>query len=404
MSNQEHTSEEKYFDNIPNWPNSEIMADKFSGRIPVTKISSWQDFSNLLDDKFFNRHKDVLIYRGHRRYDWTLTPTLGRLDQAGIIHKVLAEKQIGLFKLAIRGRTADHSLVLDDQEDELWSVGQLHGLITPLLDWTYSPYVALFFAFENPDEEHELNNPYRAIYVLNKSFIENDAICPELRIIEPKKDTYGRLVNQAGVLTFSPYGISIENYIINTLAEDERIELDLDNPNEFAQYICKIYVANENRDGCIRHLRRMNVHHASLFPDLLGAAQYCNLLIDEQNLILQDELADKIFEEMLEHAASQDKQTEEIEASKSDIKSLLNIISQPNETKQVEKSRLNLIAQSLESELKKYKYIDWDKRESTKAKMRNAARTILRNYGYPADIRDKVVDQILEAEISRSQN
>ena len=60
------------------------------------------------------------------------------------------------------------------EEYELWSVGQHHGLmIRQLVDWTYSPYVAMFFAFEREDRRHgELDNPYRALYVLNKSMLK----------------------------------------------------------------------------------------------------------------------------------------------------------------------------------------------------------------------------------------
>lgn len=42
--------------------------------------------------------------------------------------------------------------------------------MTPLLDWTYSPYVALFFAFQKEDSEDERDNDYRAVYVVNKAF------------------------------------------------------------------------------------------------------------------------------------------------------------------------------------------------------------------------------------------
>ena len=44
--------------------------------------------------------------------------------------------------------------------------------------------------------------------------------------------------------------------------------------------IRKIHVPNEDRDGCLKHLNSMNINHASLFPDLMGAARFCNMKLD----------------------------------------------------------------------------------------------------------------------------
>jgi hypothetical protein len=297
-----------YFNKVPLWVKElskkrlDVFSDATSGRMPVTRLETWRGFTDLIEDPFFNRPGVHLVYRGQRRYDWGLTPTLGRLMDNGIVTKELADEQLAKFRRAIRGRIEDRALLEHDDQsqcDELWAVGQHHGLMTPLIDWSYSPYVALFFAFATPDPQGgEKKNPYRVVYLLNKSFVEDDDLCPDIRVLEPRKDDHGRLVNQAGLFTFSPYDATLENKLGDVISDPEfpgdelrsaERQQDPNDPNDFtsaepsilAKYICKIYIKNDDREGCLRHLRRMNVHHASLFPDLIGAAEYCNTLISD---------------------------------------------------------------------------------------------------------------------------
>ncbi|MCZ8013664.1 MAG: FRG domain-containing protein [Gemmatimonas sp.] len=399
----------EYFSKIPLWNANrhirrfEVMADDLSGRIPVTRLESWRDFAQLLESPFFNRHGVQLVFRGHRRHDWGLMPTLGRVTTNGIITERLADEQLERFRRAVRGRLADTALV--NEPDELWAVGQHHGLMTPLLDWTYSPYVALFFAFQKEDDKDEKDNPYRAVYVLNKSFLVDNGAETGIRVCEPSKDHHGRLVNQAGLFTFSPYDATLENKLTDVLADEDgftgeelRTASEAEQPEILARYICKIYIRNEERDACVRHLRRMNVHHASLFPDLIGASEYCNILTAEA------EQSAEIARYAAKAAASAATLTTEpvepateSQSTTTDVtNSIEDVLRAPTEAQQVEPGRIPLIAQELAKIITINKVVDWEKREAVQAQMRTAMRVLLRRYGYPLAAREHVTQQVLE--------
>lgn len=407
---EEPVASSDYFSRIPLWSADgttkrfEVMADELSGRIPVTRLESWRDFTQLLESDFFNRHGVQLVFRGHRRHDWGLMPTLGRVTTNGIITEALADDQLDRFRRAVRGRLSDTALV--DEPDELWSVGQHHGLMTPLLDWTYSPYVALFFAFHKEDDKDEKDNPYRAVYVLNKSFLAENEAETGIRVFEPRKDHHGRLVNQAGLFTFSPFDATLENKLTDVLADEDgftdealRAASEEEQPEILARYICKIYIRNEERDACVRHLRRMNVHHASLFPDLIGASDYCNILTAEAELeAALRQRAGRTEQAGMTNVAQFNSYMDAVvipATAPSALNDIQSVLTNAMGAQQVEPGRLALIAEELAKVIAASKVVDWDKREAVQAQMRTSIRVLLRKYGYPPNVREAVVEQVL---------
>lgn len=389
---------ETYFSKVPEWPAFAALGEAGGDRVPATKLSSWRDIAKIIEQPFFKRSKTQLVFRGSRQFDWSLTPSLGRLDPRGIVSEHVAREQLKLFRHAIRGRITDHALVDVDDENtkELWSVGQHHGLYTPLLDWSYSIYVALFFAFEKSDSSE--HNPYRAIYVLNKSHVETDGHCPNVEIVEPRKDDHGRLVNQAGLFTLSAYGDTLENVLINSLRDEVLGEVDEDKEDaELARYLCKIYIPNQDREECLRHLRMMNVHHASLFPDLIGAASYCNSLVaelstDEETVSTQD--STDPAPTLAQTKTAVYTAAEEVKRSP---KSISAVVSSHIAANNLQSIAHDLLIDELTAAITKNQLPDWHKRDSLLAAIRNAIRAVLRARDYPVDLRDELVDALIEA-------
>ena len=105
------------------------------------KLSSWKYFSDYINQEMLDY--TTYIYRGHGNSKWKLEPTLDRIIKS----PTSSQRKVHLnkFKYETRGRRGLHPSLLEDEND-WWALGQHHGLSTPLLDWTESPFVGLYFA------------------------------------------------------------------------------------------------------------------------------------------------------------------------------------------------------------------------------------------------------------------
>ena len=95
-------------------------------------------------------------------------------------------------------------------------------------------------------------------------YIGRESARPEVEFIRPRADENQRLVNQGGLFSRAPDGISLDEWIS-------------ENMPSYGFILFKILIPNKDRKECLKTLNRMNINHLTLFPDLYGASKYCNL-------------------------------------------------------------------------------------------------------------------------------
>ncbi len=100
---------------------------------------SWSELMNVLyhdsHNAYLQRYRSSYVYRGLEDKTYQLTTTLNRLGESRLEKHLL--------------RNFRKYSQIEDEGKSIWNwlaLAQHHGLPTRLLDWTYSPLVALHFA------------------------------------------------------------------------------------------------------------------------------------------------------------------------------------------------------------------------------------------------------------------
>lgn len=237
-------------------------------------LDSWTEFVEFCDHYWSNDFG--LYFRGQRDSSWTLKTTLDRFSSAldkrcgGTYSMVLKS-----FAKSLRGKSAI-TKDLFGNEEEIWAIGQHNGLPTPLLDWTTASYIALFFAFE---EATPSSTSKRTIWAIHK-FI-NEEMCvfnegkqkeEEFKFVDLMTDHNPRLISQSGIFTKQPLDFDFEDWVRT------RWRGITDKPVMF-----KICIPDRERFRILRNLRQMNIHYATIYPDLIGAAKFAKYELDLLN-------------------------------------------------------------------------------------------------------------------------
>lgn len=234
------------------------------------------------------------VFKGLENESWFLRTTLEReSERFKIAGDDIHRREYNMIR-EFQRRLHHYEVSVPDRDDvdEWMALMQHYGAPTRLLDFTYSPYVAAFFAFEKAQswdvavwavdtdwladkfnsmnsreliESYEAYGNYRTPIAFRKLFLNH----PENRyvlVINPFR-LNDRLAYQQG-LFLCPASVNVgfmENLggLVESLPGDAPVK--------------KFIISIEERDEALIQLHQMNINRITLFPGLVGFAESCKV-------------------------------------------------------------------------------------------------------------------------------
>ncbi len=226
---------------------------------------NWGEFKNYVASLKGSRY----LFRGQNG-QWRLRTSFHRHGRADVARFVFEDIPVLHRHLSARTRHV-FNLQNPDENGAFLNMVQHHGYPTPLLDWTYSPYVGAFFAFRGITSQK----------AATASQDENVRVL----VFDPQqwKSDWEQILFLSGPklhLSIAEF-IAIENERLIpqqaasmvTNIDDIETYIGRKESQSHKQYLWAIDLPIQERTLAVRDLRYMGITAGSLFPGLDGACE-----------------------------------------------------------------------------------------------------------------------------------
>ncbi len=256
------------------------------------RIEKWEEFQAECNS--LSRPKERWIFRGHQSSDWKLSTTLERtLNRLTPSDENTREAESFLLREFKRHfHRYSQSVPHEDDTLEWLALMQHHGAPTRLLDWTFSEYVALFFALDGVAEGCEC-----MVWAVNQKqcWEKFKSELPEEHLQSLNEDDKDRRVLNWALNEFpNPLICPLNPFRLNDRLAIQRgtflVPLDpnrtfMDNFNEPIgrnEALFKKMTIQCSRDflhKALTELHKMNISNVTLFPGIDGFARSLNTTV-----------------------------------------------------------------------------------------------------------------------------
>jgi hypothetical protein len=225
---------------------------------------SWSEFKEDVA-KLEGGH---FLFRGQKK-PWRLRTSFHRAGRADVLR--FLREDIPSLHRNLSARTKHVFNFKDgDEYGAFLNLIQHHGYPTPLLDWTYSPYVAAFFAYRRISNEKAEASPDTKVRILVLDQRQWQSDFPQIPWVEPATLHFS-------ILQF----LAIENermipqQAASTVTNVDDIEAYIASKDSTGKkkYLSAIDLPLRDRRRATQELNFMGITAGSLFPGLDGACE-----------------------------------------------------------------------------------------------------------------------------------